>query len=471
MPLTLDGTAGLFGNVTGGNISGTFTGGNSSATTVTSTGSTTTRSLANRFADVVNVLDFGADPTGVVDSQPAIQAAINTGKIVFVPNGNYKINSSLIISGDKKHLTCDTGVVFFYYGTGAAFEFSGTNHNIQITEITAPAGQHCVKYYNLSNSKIEMHAVGACLQSCIQHDAVPQTGTHGNNRWIIHRIEANGVPYGIKIDNHATWTLEGEYWDVKVIFSATVASLRIGVSTASQKVRWNEYHIAPDAQGVTPVLVDVYQDYNYINLKTWQETPGQIGVRFNTGTGNNMLFAQTGVQGNLTVVDNGNNFKMVPGTVGQIIVGNQLHINSDPGTGGTAFASADNVASGTDTITIENKNSTNVITKYAGIKWRGRDTINTGKDIGAIRAYPVDSNFVDSGLLFYTRESNVFGPAFEIKSDKSSSIVGDKLIIQTTKTPTPSSANGVAGSICWDSNYIYVCVAANTWKRASLLAY
>jgi hypothetical protein len=43
---------------------------------VVATGSTTARSLADRFTDVVNVLDFGADPTGVNDSWLAIQRAI-----------------------------------------------------------------------------------------------------------------------------------------------------------------------------------------------------------------------------------------------------------------------------------------------------------------------------------------------------------------------------------------------------------
>jgi len=62
MSLILDGTSGLFGNVTGGDISGNFIGlsGNGSSLTATATGSSTARSLENRFADVVNVKDFGA---------------------------------------------------------------------------------------------------------------------------------------------------------------------------------------------------------------------------------------------------------------------------------------------------------------------------------------------------------------------------------------------------------------------------
>jgi len=35
-------------------------------------------------------------------------------------------------------------------------------------------------------------------------------------------------------------------------------------------------------------------------------------------------------------------------------------------------------------------------------------------------------------------------------------------------TPATSSAAGVAGTIQYDANYIYVCVATNTWKRAAI---
>jgi hypothetical protein len=77
-----------------------FVGLNSSS--VTATGSTTARTLANRFADVVNVKDFGAVGDGITDDTAAIQAAIafiqsankKGGKIEF-PVGTYKITSTI----------------------------------------------------------------------------------------------------------------------------------------------------------------------------------------------------------------------------------------------------------------------------------------------------------------------------------------------------------------------------------------
>ena len=34
--------------------------------------------------------------------------------------------------------------------------------------------------------------------------------------------------------------------------------------------------------------------------------------------------------------------------------------------------------------------------------------------------------------------------------------------------PATSTSTGTTGQIAWDSGYVYICVAANTWKRATL---
>jgi hypothetical protein len=41
-------------------------------------------------------------------------------------------------------------------------------------------------------------------------------------------------------------------------------------------------------------------------------------------------------------------------------------------------------------------------------------------------------------------------------------------ILSAPQTTKASNAPGSAGQICWDSNYIYVCTSANTWKRSPL---
>lgn len=45
---------------------------------------------------------------------------------------------------------------------------------------------------------------------------------------------------------------------------------------------------------------------------------------------------------------------------------------------------------------------------------------------------------------------------------------GNTIRIRTAQTPASATATGTQGQIAWDANYIYVCTATNTWKRAAL---
>jgi len=45
--------------------------------------------------------------------------------------------------------------------------------------------------------------------------------------------------------------------------------------------------------------------------------------------------------------------------------------------------------------------------------------------------------------------------------------LGARPIIPTL-TPASATAAGTAGEVAWDANYIYVCIATNTWKRVAI---
>lgn len=48
-------------------------------------------------------------------------------------------------------------------------------------------------------------------------------------------------------------------------------------------------------------------------------------------------------------------------------------------------------------------------------------------------------------------------------------ILGDTIRLRTARTPGSITASGNAGEICWDaSGFLYVCIATNTWRRATL---
>ena len=76
----------------------------------------------------VNVLDFGADPTGTKDSAPAIQNAINSvaavpgGGSVEIPSGIYLVSNDFINLRDRVEV----------YGHGFSTQIIGFNKNPKI---------------------------------------------------------------------------------------------------------------------------------------------------------------------------------------------------------------------------------------------------------------------------------------------------------------------------------------------------
>ena len=104
MSLTKSNTRILEGDIDASNITGVLPvangGTGSSAGNVVATGSTEPRSLSDRFADSVNVKDFGAVGDGVTDDTSAIQAwASQTGKL-FLDSGSYAISSRIELASN-----------------------------------------------------------------------------------------------------------------------------------------------------------------------------------------------------------------------------------------------------------------------------------------------------------------------------------------------------------------------------------
>lgn len=77
------------------------------AAAINGAGTLTHAALDARYALVAQALGWavatnptyagGADPTGVADSSPALQAAFNAAKVVYVPAGSYRLNSTVVI--------------------------------------------------------------------------------------------------------------------------------------------------------------------------------------------------------------------------------------------------------------------------------------------------------------------------------------------------------------------------------------
>jgi hypothetical protein len=65
------------------------------------------RTVESKLQDTVSIKDFGAVGDGVTNDRAAIQAALDTGKSVYVPQGTYAIGSTISLTADGQCLYGD----------------------------------------------------------------------------------------------------------------------------------------------------------------------------------------------------------------------------------------------------------------------------------------------------------------------------------------------------------------------------
>jgi hypothetical protein len=84
------------------------------------------------------------------------------------------------------------------------------------------------------------------------------------------------------------------------------------------------------------------------------------------------------------------------------------------------------------------------------------NTSITANDLLLLNQARIDS----SGRLLVGTSTNTGDSLFQVN--------GNRIRIATAKTPASAADTGAQGEISWDADYIYVCTATNTWKRAAL---
>ena len=93
------------------------------------------RPINLKLAEFVSVLDFGADDTGVADSTNAFNAAIATGRKVYVPNGTYLVADIVVVDGLTVEGESNSVLLVKTNNSGAFTSTSGIKNNIIISNL------------------------------------------------------------------------------------------------------------------------------------------------------------------------------------------------------------------------------------------------------------------------------------------------------------------------------------------------
>ena len=144
--------------------------------------------------------------------------------------------------------------------------------------------------------------------------------------------------------------------------------------------------------------------------------------------------------------------------------------------GGTAMAAIG--VNSSDNILIENK----TINKHIVLKVNDQGVVREGFRLnGAVPEVVVNES--SESLVDFRVESNTNTHMLFVDGGNNKVGIGtheptetldiDANCIRLRNSLTPSSATdfGTPGQICWDANYVYVCVAIDTWKRSPLSAW
>jgi len=207
-----------------------------------------------------------------------------------------------------------------------------------------------------------------------------------------------------------------------------------------------------------------------------------VGTLTSLGVTGNVSVGNLTTGGNITAGQFIGNGSQLSGLVTSIVAGNGISVNSATGAVTvTATGSIGNaISNGTSNVVIASANG-NIIMNTNGIEalrvavGPGTSGVTRILTNGAVFS---EGMFVGGDYTVGTGNINLYGTGeIQCKSIETSSgnvssagyVIGQALI--TSVPPATSTSTGIQGQLTWDSNYIYVCINANQWRRVALSAF
>jgi hypothetical protein len=410
------------------------------------------RTVQAKLRDIYSVKDFGVVGDGT-DETTEIQAAIdavealNGGRLYFPPCSSSYGFTNLTVG--HRVILCGEGFT----------EFSGQPPSSYLKRVTGSTGVGITITGDASGFE-NMHVDGADLGS----DLVQVLG----GRFILRDTSlVQAGQDGLRIGSNTTSnTFNQNLWRVTNLVSLDHG--RYGFYVHDAKAT-----LAPDVNGGMLVGCDIRSCVNHgIYLEqAWDNTLYGVVCQNNGGTGLRLggLCDSTTAFWPYLEANQNNELVLDAGATTCVIMGNRS------GTASTGYVN-------------NSGNATNTLYFYqpsAGQVWNASLTIFNAAAGGTANLNLIaDVNEILAGVVV-GREGSLVGSdgevAIQVKRVGNTPIdrlvltdgtvqlaASTKFIIPTSQTPASAAATGTTGTIAWDTSYLYVCTATDTWKRVAI---
>lgn len=235
----------------------------------TATGGNTLRAAQDRASDYVNVLDYGADPTNTNDSTAAFNAAVATGKSVYIPSGGYNITGAITINAGQLIYGAGPGVTAininsstFNMSAAGVFVFaSGTaEHHTELRDLWIRFQQPSFSGMTRANIVQYPPGVQASASTRIQlfnieisnaWIAIDCSGGGGAGFFDRLMISAynvgmqigttNAIQDGMHIDNFHFWTFDTTSFQQAVLWDGTTIAAHLGRIDGLMATNWETF--------------------------------------------------------------------------------------------------------------------------------------------------------------------------------------------------------------------------------------
>lgn len=189
---------------------------------------------------VVNVVDLGADSTGVTDSAAIIQSAVDSSNLVYIPEGTYLVTESIILK-DNTHIYGDGIDATIIQEGGSAADFTTAifiNENNNSTTGNDNIWVEGISFYGKNSTPIADGSVtgtnkgigGVYLGYCINSKITDCFFKDGWSGFVVsgdqtgYSIQTNNKIENCVVNNSRSWSANGNTGVPRGIFCSTTAT-------------------------------------------------------------------------------------------------------------------------------------------------------------------------------------------------------------------------------------------------------